>query len=70
MNPKTRRDYNLEGDIKIPFGMLKQKRNLFCHKTIEVFDKETTDFLKNEVSFKVSFTTAPEILNDDDKEII
>ena len=64
VNPKTRRDYNLEGDIKIPFGMLKQKRILFCHKTTDVFDKETTDFLKNEVTF----TTSPEILSDDDKE--
>ena len=64
VNPKTRRDYNLEGDIKIPFGMLKQKRILFCHKTTDIFDKETTDFLKNEVTF----TTSPEILSDDDKD--
>ena len=46
VNPKTRRDYNLEGDIKIPFGKLKAKRVLFCHKNADVFDKETTDFLK------------------------
>ena len=64
VNPKSRRDYNLEGDIKIPFGKLKQKRILFCHKSTDVFDKETADFLKNEVSF----TTAPEMLSDDDKE--
>ena len=64
VNPKSRRDYNLEGDIKIPFGKLKPKRILFCHKNAEIFDKETTDFLKNELSF----TTSPEMLSDDDKE--
>ena len=64
VNPKTRRDFNLEGDIKIPFGKLKTKRILFCNKTTDVFDKETTDFLKNEITF----TTTPEILSDDDKE--
>ena len=64
VNPKTRKEYNLEGDIKIPFGILKPKRILFCNKNADVFDKETTDFLKNEVSF----TTSPEMLTDDDKE--
>jgi len=64
VNPKSRREYNLEGDIKIPFGTLKPKRILFCHKSAEVFDKETEDFLKNELTF----TTTPEMLSDDDKE--
>ena len=64
VNPKSRRDYNLEGDIKIPFGKLKQKRILFCHKSTDVFDKETADFLKNEISL----TTSPEMLSDEDKE--
>ncbi len=64
VNPKTRRDYNLEGDTKIPFGTLKPKRILFCNKNADTFDKETTDFLKNELSF----TTSPEMLSDDDKE--
>ena len=64
VNPKTRREYNLEGEIKIPFGSLKPKRILFCHKSADVFDKETEDFLKNELTF----TTTPEMLSDDDKE--
>ncbi len=64
VNPKSRREYNLEGDIKIPFGDLKPKRILFCHKSSDNFDKETTDFLKNECTF----STSPEILTDDDKE--
>ena len=64
VNPKTRRDYNLEGDTKIPFGTLKPKRIFFCNKNTDTFDKETTDFLKNELSF----TTSPEMLSDDDKE--
>ncbi len=64
VNPKSRREYNLEGDIKIPFGTLKPKKILFCNKNADVFDKETTDFLKNELTF----TTSPEMLTDDDKE--
>jgi hypothetical protein len=61
---KGRKDYNLEGEIKIPFGKLKQKKILFCQKTADVYDKETSDFTKNELSF----TTSNEILSDDDKE--
>ena len=64
VNPKSRREYNLEGDIKIPFGQLKPKKILFCNKNADTFDKETTDFLKNELTF----TTSPEMLTDDDKE--
>ena len=37
---------------------------MFCQKTADVYDKETSDFTKNELSF----TTSNEILSDDDKE--
>jgi len=61
---KGRKDINFEGEAKIPFGKLKQKKIIFCHKTAEVYDKETSDFTKNELTF----TTSNEILSDDDKE--
>ena len=61
---KNRKDYNLEGEVKIPFGKLKQKKILFCQKNADVFDKETFDFNKNELSFTIS----SEMLSDEDKE--
>ena len=61
---KGKKDFNLEGEIKIPFGKLKQKKVIFCQKTADIYDKETSDFTKNELSF----TSTNEILSDDDKE--
>ena len=61
---KGRKDYNFEGEAKIPFGKLKQSKILFCHKNADVYDKETSDFTKNELTF----TTSNEILSDEDKE--
>ena len=61
---KGRKDFNFEGEVKIPFGRLKQKKIIFCHKTADIYDKETSDFSKNELSF----STSNEILSDDDKE--
>jgi hypothetical protein len=61
---KGRKDYNFEGEAKIPFGKLKQNKILFCQKNADVFDKETSDFSKNELSF----TTTNEMLSDEDKE--
>ena len=61
---KGRKDYNFEGEAKIPFGKLKQSKILFCQKNADVFDKETSDFSKNELSF----TTTNEMLSDEDKE--
>ena len=61
---KGRKDYNFEGETKIPFGKLKPVKVLFCQKTADTFDKETSDFSKNELSF----TTSNEMLSDEDKE--
>ena len=61
---KGRKDINFEGESKIPFGKLKQKKILFCQKGTNTFDKETSDFSKNELSF----TTSNELLSDEDKE--
>ena len=61
---KGKKDYNFEGETKIPFGKLKPNKILFCQKTAEVYDKETSDFTKNELSF----TTSNEMLSDEDKE--
>ena len=61
---KGRKDYNFEGETKIPFGKLKPAKVLFCQKTSDTFDKETSDFSKNELSF----TSTNEILSDEDKE--
>ena len=61
---KGKKDYNLEGEVRIPFGKLKQNKIIFCQKTADVYDKETSDFTKNELSY----TTTNEILSDDDKE--
>ena len=60
---KTRKN-DFEGELKIPFGTLKPKRILFCNKTQDVYDKETTDFIKNEVQYSL----VPEILNESEKE--
>ena len=61
---KGKKDYNFEGEVKIPFGTLKQSKILFCQKNSDVFDKETTDFSKNELNFY----TNNEMLTDEDKE--
>ena len=61
---KGKKDYHLEGEVKIPFGKLKQNKIIFCQKTADVYDKETSDFTKNELTY----TTTNEILSDDDKE--
>lgn len=61
---KGKKDYYLEGEAKIPFGKLKQNKIIFCQKTADIYDKETSDFTKNELSY----TTTNEILSDDDKE--
>ena len=61
---KGKKDYYLEGEVKIPFGKLKQNKIIFCQKTADVYDKETSDFTKNELTY----TTTNEILSDDDKE--
>ena len=61
---KGRKDYNFEGETKIPFGKLKPAKVLFCQKNADTFDKETSDFSKNELSF----TTSNEMLSDEDKE--
>ena len=61
---KGKKDYYLEGEVKIPFGKLKQNKIIFCQKTADIYDKETSDFSKNELSY----TTTNEILSDDDKE--
>ena len=61
---KGRKDINFEGESKIPFGKLKQKKILFCQKGTNTFDKETSDFSKNELSF----TTSNELLSDEEKE--
>ena len=61
---KGRKDYNFEGETKIPFGKLKPVKVLFCQKNADTFDKETSDFSKNELSF----TTSNEMLSDEDKE--
>ena len=61
---KGKKDYYLEGEAKIPFGKLKQNKIVFCQKTADIYDKETSDFSKNELSY----TTTNEILSDDDKE--
>ena len=61
---KGKKDYNLEAETKIPFGKLKPKQILFCQKTNDVYDKETSDFNKNELSFTIN----NEILSDEDKE--
>ena len=61
---KGKKDYYLEGEAKIPFGKLKQNKIVFCQKTADIYDKETSDFTKNELSY----TTTNEILSDDDKE--
>jgi hypothetical protein len=61
---KSKKDYNFEGEIKIPFGKLKQKKIIFGPKNGDIYDKETSDFTKNELTF----TTSNEMLSDDDKE--
>ena len=61
---KGKKDYNFEGESKIPFGKLKQLKILFCQKGTDTFDKETSDFSKNELSF----VTSNEMLSDEDKE--
>ena len=60
VTPKSRRNDLFEGEMKIPFGSLKPKRILFCNKSTDVFDKETTDFIKNDIQYQCT----PEILND------
>ena len=62
--PKTRRNDIYDGEMKIPFGTLKPKRILFCNKSQDLFDKETTEFIKNEITFQCT----PEILSDTEKE--
>ena len=64
VTPKSRRNDLFEGEMKIPFGSLKPKRILFCNKSTDVFDKETTDFIKNDIQYQCT----PEILNDTEKE--
>ena len=61
---KGKKDYNFEGEIKIPFGTLKQSKILFCQKNSDEYDKETSDFSKNELTF----FTNNEMLSDEDKE--
>ena len=61
---KTRRNDIFEGEMKIPFGALKPKRILFCNKNQDLFDKETSDFGKNEVTYPCT----PEILSENEKE--
>ena len=61
---KSKKDYNFEGEIRIPFGKLKQKKIIFGPKNGDIYDKETSDFTKNELTF----TTSNEMLSDDDKE--
>ena len=61
---KTRRNDLFEAEMKIPFGTLKPKRILFCNKDQDTFDKETSDFIKNEINFSCT----PELLSESEKE--
>lgn len=61
---ETERKGEYAGVKKIPFGKMKLEKIIFCEKGTNTWDKETTDFIKNDVVLKKS----PDILSSKKKE--
>ena len=66
MESKGKKGDHFEGNIKVPFGKLVQDKIIYGSAKEKVFDKETQDFIKNELTV----TKSPLILTEDDKEKI
>ena len=62
--PKNKRDFMFEGEARIPLGILKPEKILFCQKTVDTFEKESYDFIKNELTYY----TVPNTLTEEDKD--
>ena len=63
---KGKRSDLYEGNMKVPFGVLKTEKIIYGSVKENVYDKETQDLIKNDVSFSES----PEILTEAEKEKI
>ena len=66
MESKGKKGDHFEGNIKVPFGKLVHDKIIYGSAKEKVFDKETQDFIKNELTV----TKSPLILTEDDKEKI
>lgn len=61
---ETERKGEFFGERKIPFGKMKLEKIIFCEKNSDAWDKETTDFIKNDVVLKKT----PDVLTPSAKE--
>ena len=63
---KGKRSDHFEGNMKVPFGKLVPEKIIYGSAKEKLFDKETQDFIKNDIVV----TKSPEILTEEEKEKI
>jgi hypothetical protein len=61
---ETSRKGEYEGKIKVPFGSLVQSRIIYCSKDNDTWDRETTDFIKNDLTLEKT----PKLLSPKERE--